>query len=69
MVAHGFDAVAFSVPYGNYGQLGTNDARIAAFMRTLLAAQFPAVLAGPGANRYLVDGTTTADDLYRWLRR
>ena len=69
MVAHGFDAVAFSLPYGNYGQRGSNDPRIAGWMRALLATQFPVVFAGPGEHRYQVDGTTTADDVYRWLRR
>jgi hypothetical protein len=69
MVAHGFDAVAFSVPFGNYGQRGSNDPRIAAWVRGLLAAQFPVVFASANGGRYQVDGTTTADDLYRWLRR
>lgn len=69
MTAHAFDPVAFSVPYGNYGQRRSNDPRIAPWMRSLLATQFPVVFAGPGPDRFEVSAGTTADDLYRWLRR
>jgi hypothetical protein len=69
MVAHGFDAVAFSVPFGNYGQGESNDPRIGPWMRSLLATQFPVVFAGTGPHRFAVSGDTTADDLYRWLSR
>ena len=40
LVAQGFDPVAFAVPGGDYGQAGTNDPRIAPYLRGLLATQF-----------------------------
>lgn len=68
MVAQGFDPVAFSVPGGNYGQRGSNDARIAPWTRSLLRTQFGVFLASGDARRYEVSAATTASALYGWLR-
>jgi peptidoglycan/xylan/chitin deacetylase (PgdA/CDA1 family) len=76
----GFEARAFAIPYGDYGQLTGNDARIAPFMRDFLGRQFEAVFIedernAPGytgptgpAERYRVHRETTTDRLYVWLR-
>jgi hypothetical protein len=77
---HGFDPVALSVPAGDYGLLGTNDARIPAYAGGLIASQFGVGFVrdprnypgyttpkGPAA-RFEIGSTTTADDLYNWLR-
>ncbi|MEA2466846.1 MAG: hypothetical protein QOJ57_972 [Thermoleophilaceae bacterium] len=69
MVAQGFDPVAFSVPRGNYGQQGSNDARIAPWMRGLLRTQFGVFLAGGDKPRYDVRSGTTATELYGWLEQ
>jgi hypothetical protein len=70
MVAQGFDPVAFSVPGGNYGQRGSNDARIAPWMRSLLRTQFAGVFLARGdSRRYEVSGASTASSVYGWLRR
>jgi hypothetical protein len=80
MVAQGFDPVAFAVPGGDYGATATNDPRIPAYLRSLLTTQFgPAFVRDarnwPGytpragdAARYEIGRTTTAGDLYAWLR-
>jgi peptidoglycan/xylan/chitin deacetylase (PgdA/CDA1 family) len=76
----GFAPLAFAVPYGDYGQIGANDPRIAPFMRDFLGRQFEAVFVddernAPGytkpwgaAERYRVHSETTTDRLYVWLR-
>jgi peptidoglycan/xylan/chitin deacetylase (PgdA/CDA1 family) len=69
LVAQGFEPVAFSVPGGNYGQRGTNDARIAPWVRSLLRTQFGVFLARGDARRYEASAATTASALYGWLRR
>jgi hypothetical protein len=70
MVAQGFDPVAFAVPGGNYGQRGSNDARIAPWLRSLLRTQFGGVfLASGDARRFEVSAATTASSLYGWLSR
>jgi hypothetical protein len=69
------------VPGGNYGQRGSNDGRIAGYMRSLLATQFGVVFVTDGVrnrpqytkrtgdpSRYELRRDTTADDLYGWLR-
>jgi poly-beta-1,6-N-acetyl-D-glucosamine N-deacetylase len=80
MVAQGFDPVAFAVPGGDYGAAATNDPRIPGYARSLIATQFgPAFVRDarnwPGyttrsgdAARLEIGRTTTADDLYAWLR-
>jgi hypothetical protein len=80
MVAQGFDPVSFAVPHGNYGQHGSNDPRIAPYMRSLLASQFGIAFVANERNdppyttragdpaRYEIHAGTTADDLYAWLR-
>jgi peptidoglycan/xylan/chitin deacetylase (PgdA/CDA1 family) len=68
MVAQGFDPVAFSVPGGNYGQRGSNDARIAGWLRPLLRSQFSVYLAAGDEHRFRVSAATTASALYGWLR-
>jgi hypothetical protein len=80
MLDQGFTPVAVSVPRGNYGQLDSNDARIAPYLRSVLSTQFGVVLAGDAWNtpaysrrtgdalRYEAHAETRADDVYRWLR-
>ncbi len=69
---------AMAVPFGDYGQLASNDGRIGPFMRTWLHAHFQALLlqgqpvfsvAGmQEIDRYQVINSTTPDLLYTWLR-
>lgn len=80
LVHQGFDPVAFAVPGGSYGQLATNDPRVPAFARELIGSQFdvgftrgarnwpPYTRRTGDAARLEMGSTTTADDLYRWLR-
>jgi hypothetical protein len=77
LLGQGFDPVAFAVPDGDYGTIATNDPRIPGYTRALLAAQFgPAFVGGAqayttrsgDAARFEIGATTTADDLYAWLR-
>ena len=80
LVAQGFDPVALSVPSGDYGLLGTNDARIPRQVRGLVGAQFGIGFVRHARNypayttpdeppaRFEIGRTATADDLYRWLR-
>lgn len=68
MIAQGFDPVAFSVPGGNYGQRGSNDARIASWTRSLLRSQFGVYLATGDGHRFEASAATTASKLYGWLR-
>ena len=76
----GFMPWAFAVPFGSYGNDGTNDARIPGFMRRFLQRNFKAVfMTEPSAYstpasrtsalpRFEIHGDTRTDDLYRWLR-
>jgi biofilm PGA synthesis lipoprotein PgaB len=76
----GFRALAFAVPFGNYGQLGTNDSRIPNFLSNFLKARFEAVFVLKPSGfttartpryrigRYEVHTYTTAARLYNWLR-
>ena len=80
MEEHALPARAIAVPYGNYGQVSTNDPRIEGYMEALLARQFGTVFVqdpsndpaytrpGDPAERYEVHGKTTTDQLYVWLR-
>jgi hypothetical protein len=80
LVEHGFEPVALSVPAGDYGRLGTNDPRIPDYVRGLVADQFGVSFVRDGRNyppytkregdaaRFEIGETTTADDLYYWLR-
>jgi peptidoglycan/xylan/chitin deacetylase (PgdA/CDA1 family) len=78
-----FVPLTFAVPYGNYGQRGTNDPRIPELMRAFLKRQFATIFVqktgnyprytSPAAHRgeaarFEVHGDTTPDDLFRWLR-
>jgi peptidoglycan/xylan/chitin deacetylase (PgdA/CDA1 family) len=76
----GFSPRAFAVPGGDYGQLLTNDPRIAPFMRELLSREFGAFFtrdahntpayagADVEAQAYVVGRATSTDRLYMWLR-
>ncbi|MBV9212122.1 MAG: polysaccharide deacetylase family protein [Actinobacteria bacterium] len=78
--AQGFEPVAFAVPKGDYGQRGSNDARIAPLMRGLLHRQFEVAFTqrpddDPGytrprgdPERFEIHANTTTDRLYMWLR-
>jgi hypothetical protein len=67
-----------ALPFGNYGQLQSNDHRVGAFLSAWLHSRFNALLlegrpvfSVPGmreASRYQVVSRTTADRLYSWLR-
>jgi poly-beta-1,6-N-acetyl-D-glucosamine N-deacetylase len=75
----GFRPLAFAVPFGNYGQLETNDRRIPNFLSHFLRSRFEAVFViKPAAyttastpryqiGRYEVHTYTTAARLYNWL--
>jgi hypothetical protein len=74
MLAQGLDPVAFAIPYGDYGQRGSNDARIAPYLHGLLSAQF-AVAFGDHAQGYTARSgdperyaPRSAGSLYAWLR-
>jgi peptidoglycan/xylan/chitin deacetylase (PgdA/CDA1 family) len=72
--------LAFSVPFGNYGQLETNDRRIPNFLSHFLRSRFTAVFTLKPVEyttvrtrryqigRYEVHTYTTAARLYNWLR-
>jgi peptidoglycan/xylan/chitin deacetylase (PgdA/CDA1 family) len=80
LLDHGFDPVALSVPAGDYGRLGTNDARIPGYAGGLIADQFGVAFVRDARNypgyttpkgdaaRFEIGAQTTADDLYAWLR-
>jgi hypothetical protein len=67
-----------ALPFGDYGQLGTNDGRIAPFLRGWLHARFQALLLQgrpvfsvvgmQEVDRYQVINHTTPDQVYSWLR-
>ena len=75
----GFQPLAFAVPFGDYGQFHNNDARIPTELAAYLKAQFGVYLVQPQDDppfsaptrepwRYTVRSTTTADDIYAWLK-
>jgi poly-beta-1,6-N-acetyl-D-glucosamine N-deacetylase len=75
----GFVPWSFAVPFGDYGQEQTNDPRIPAYFRRLLARNFKAVfLTDPpeyttqeasrdGLGRIELNSDVGTDQLYRWL--
>ena len=76
----GHQRLAFALPYGDYGQIKTNDSRIPSELRSYLEGQFAAYFVQPSPDppfsargkeawRYTVRSTTTASDLYAWLSR
>ena len=76
----GHQRLAFALPYGDYGQITTNDSRIPSELRSYLEGQFAAYFVQPSPDppfstrgkeawRYTVRSTTTAADLYAWLSR
>ncbi|MGZ6639890.1 MAG: hypothetical protein ACXVII_44655, partial [Solirubrobacteraceae bacterium] len=80
MAAHlpGHHALAFSVPYGDYGQYHSNDSRVAPELVRFLHARYGAFFVQPRADpefttpshepdRYTIRSTTTATDIYAWL--
>jgi peptidoglycan/xylan/chitin deacetylase (PgdA/CDA1 family) len=80
LLDHGFDPVALSVPAGDFGRLGNNDPRIPGYAARLIADQFGVAFVRDARNyppyttpkgyaaRFEIGATTTADDLYNWLR-
>ena len=76
----GYTPWTFAVPYGNYGQNGTNDSRIPEFLNRFLRRNFLAVfLTRPPKfttaftprgkiGRYEIHTVTSADRMYTWLR-
>jgi peptidoglycan/xylan/chitin deacetylase (PgdA/CDA1 family) len=79
----GFRPVSFAVPYGNFGQVGSNDPDIAPAMRALLDSQFESWFTQPHADppfatasattheayRYTVFNTTRPADILAWLAK
>jgi hypothetical protein len=78
----GLEPHAFAVPFGDYGQWGTNDPAIKGLLSGLLTRQFGSFFVqaddnDPGfttpgtgaAERYELRTGTTLDALYAWLRR
>jgi peptidoglycan/xylan/chitin deacetylase (PgdA/CDA1 family) len=81
-IDHGIEARAFAVPYGDYGQRGTNDPNIPGLLSGLLTRQFgnwfiqaddnDPSFTRPGtgaAQRFELTTGARLDDLYGWLRR
>jgi hypothetical protein len=74
----GFEPLTFAVPYGNYGQDGTNYAPIPSWESSWLQSMFKVVFVQdrrvynvPGnhvGQRYGVRASTTAETLQAWLR-
>jgi Polysaccharide deacetylase len=74
----GWQPQLVSLPFGDYGQLDSNDARISPFMRGWLLTRFSAlalegqpIFSTPGdreADRYQVTSATGTGQLYTWLR-
>jgi Polysaccharide deacetylase len=80
LVEQGFAPAALAVPGGDYGQRATNDPRIPDHVRGLINSQFGVAFVravhnyppytrreGPAA-RFEIGHSTTADQLYNWLR-
>lgn len=78
----GFRRFAFAVPFGDFGQLRTNDGRIPRMLRPWMAHEFgvtfvqaaDAPFSRPGGateivRRFEVTRSTSTDDLHRWLSR
>jgi peptidoglycan/xylan/chitin deacetylase (PgdA/CDA1 family) len=78
-----FKPLTFAVPYGNYGQVETNDPRIPEILRAFLVRQFETVFVQKQGNyprytsaqalhseavRMEVHTDTSVDDVFRWLR-
>jgi peptidoglycan/xylan/chitin deacetylase (PgdA/CDA1 family) len=73
-----FEPVGFAVPYGNAGEDGSNDDRIASYLHRLLRARFDVVF-GENSKRFATPNDLpsfsriemythhTADQLLRWL--
>lgn len=83
LAAHvpGYVPHTFAVPFGDYGQSQSNDARIAGSMRSELDARFAAWFTQPQPNpaftkpggkreksRFTIEQRTTAEDVRVWLR-
>ena len=77
-----YQPLTMALPYGNYGQISSNDAAIAAAMRTLLAAHVQDYFVQPDSNppfafadgarehlRYAIDLHSTAESLQAWLEK
>jgi peptidoglycan/xylan/chitin deacetylase (PgdA/CDA1 family) len=76
----GYRALTFAVPYGDYGQLATNDPRIPRLFRAFLLRRFATIFAGGGggystraalhavAGRFELYTKTSLYALYTWLR-
>ena len=82
MAAHlpGHHALAFSVPFGDYGQYHSNDRRIAPELASYLHAHYGPFFVQPRADpdfttrghepdRYTIRSNTTASDIYGLLVR
>jgi peptidoglycan/xylan/chitin deacetylase (PgdA/CDA1 family) len=76
----GYRPLAFAVPYGDYGQTRSNDARIAPAFREVVNGRFGCFFTQPYGNpdfstpnttheafRYTVKNGATADTVYAWL--
>jgi hypothetical protein len=80
MDGQGMRSHAVAVPFGNYGQLASNDPRVAPYVRGLLTRQFGVIFvqdpendpgytrAGGPTARYELHRGTSTDQLYMWLR-
>jgi len=74
----GWEPQVMAVPFGDYGQLGSNSADVAPFLRGWLHSHFQALLlqgqpvfsiAGmQEVDRYQVISRTSVEQLYKWLR-
>ena len=76
-------ALSFAVPFGDYGQVHSNDVGIAPSLRTFLDAHFAVWFTQPHADpdftttlsgsheafRYTIRNSTTAETVYAWLSR
>lgn len=76
----GYRSVTFALPFGDYGQFASNDARIASAQRAFLDRRYRAWFTQPSSDpdftrregghekwRYTVRYGTTAETLYAWL--
>ena len=74
----GYAPTGFAVPYGDYGQYHTNDARIPVELKAYLGSHFGVYFVQPQRDpdfstpgkepwRYTIESTTTAADVYAWL--